>query len=83
MYYKFNAIFLIVLEAQLFSSNANPDDIPLPAGLMAPNAALTPYVPPPVPPQFYPTMKAGILKKNTHSKTKKHKYPPGLFYFFY
>jgi hypothetical protein len=60
------------------SQNADPDEIPLPSGAMVPNAAMTPFAqPPPLPPQFHPTMKSSILKKSTSSAKKIHKYPPG------
>uniref|UniRef100_A0A915E1I1 WW domain-binding protein 11 n=1 Tax=Ditylenchus dipsaci TaxID=166011 RepID=A0A915E1I1_9BILA len=69
-------------KALMFSKSADPDEIPLPIGSMDPDAALTPFAPPPVAPQFHPTMKAGILKKPvvqnaTAVAPKKHKYPPG------
>lgn len=61
----------------MFSKSANPDDIPLPSGSMLPNAALTPYIAPPIAPQYHPILKSGILKKNILATVKKHKYPPG------
>ncbi|KAI1722603.1 hypothetical protein Ddc_06770 [Ditylenchus destructor] len=65
-------------KALLFSQKADPDEIPLPSGSEPPpNAASTPFAPPPVAPHFHPTMKAGILKKSALTTTKKHKYPPG------
>ncbi|KAI1712709.1 hypothetical protein DdX_09331 [Ditylenchus destructor] len=65
-------------KALLFSQKADPDEIPLPSGSEPPpNAASTPFAPPPVAPQFHPTMKAGILKKSAQPTAKKHKYPPG------
>jgi len=63
-------------EALLFSESGDTDDIPLPDGTMADGAAMTPFMPPPRPPQFHPALKTGILKK-TAAASKKHKYPPG------
>ena len=68
------------LGAVMFSQTANPLDIPLPSGSMDPQAAMTPFIPPPMPPTFHPTMvKASILKKPViaQDKGKPHKYPPG------
>lgn len=55
------------------SQDLNLGEIPLPGGFMLPNAAMTPYMPPPPMP---PTKtRGGVLKSRTEIKVRKD--PPG------
>lgn len=73
-------------RAMLFSQSENFEEIPLPTGASAPDAANTPYsvnsipgsgIGPIMPQHLQAEMKVGILKKPVSSLRKKHKYPPG------
>uniref|UniRef100_A0A914MAM1 WW domain-binding protein 11 n=1 Tax=Meloidogyne incognita TaxID=6306 RepID=A0A914MAM1_MELIC len=71
-------------RAMLFSQSENFEEIPLPTGASAPDAANTPYSVNSIhgmgfgPQMPQSAMKVGILKKPVSSAIrKKHKYPPG------
>ncbi|KAI6223656.1 hypothetical protein M3Y99_01440000 [Aphelenchoides fujianensis] len=62
-------------QAVLFSQETNLGDIPLPDGFSVPNAALTPYMPPPpVAPQFKTTR---AMVRSTGEEAEGEKTPPG------
>ncbi|KAI6223073.1 hypothetical protein M3Y99_01464400 [Aphelenchoides fujianensis] len=62
-------------QAVLFSQETNLGDIPLPDGFSVPNAALTPYMPPPpVAPQFKSTR---ATTRSSGEEVEGKKTPPG------